>query len=76
MAESLDRSRDNALSAIRKAASVEHVDVKSIDLFLERFIDIGFRHQFSDADRSVARSELKVLLDDVSPLFERRQNED
>ena len=76
MAESLDRSRDNALSAIRKAASVEHVDIKSIDLFLERFVDIGFRHQFSDTDRSVARSELKSLLDEVSPLFERRQNED
>ena len=75
MTESLDRSRDNALSAIRKAAS-EHVDVKSVDLFLERFIDIGFRHQFSDADRSVARSELKVLLDEISPLFERRENED
>lgn len=75
MRESLDRSRDNALAAIRKVASEQDVDEKAIDLFLVRFIDIGFRHQFSDLDRSGARSELKILLDEVAPLFERHKNE-
>lgn len=76
MTEPLDRSRDNALSAIRKSAIDKEIDEKSIDLYLERFIDIGFRHQFSDSDRSLARSELKILLDEVIPLFEKRKNED
>jgi hypothetical protein len=76
MIEPLDRSRENALSAIRKAATDQSTDEKGIDPFLERFIDIGFRHQFSDSDRSIARSELKILLDEVIPLFESPKNED
>ena len=76
MTEPLDRSRENALSAIRKAASDQDVDINVMDAFLERFIDIGYRNQFNDTDRTVARSDLKVLLDQVTPLFESRKDED
>jgi phenylalanyl-tRNA synthetase beta subunit len=76
MTEPLDRSRENALSAIRKAASDQSVDLKIVDAFLERFIDIGYKNQFNDTDRTVARSELKVLLDQVTPLFESNKDED
>ena len=75
MSEPLDRSRTNALSAIRKVASDQDIDQKKIDVFLERLIDIGFNNQFSDLDRSAARSDLKKLLDDVNPLFESQINE-
>lgn len=72
----LDRSRENALSAIRKTALDQNVDAKVIDVFLERFIDIGYRNQFNDIDRTDARSDLKVLLDQVTPLFESNKDED
>ena len=70
MSEPLDRSRTNALYAMRKVASDQDIDQKKIDVFLERLIDIGFNNQFSDLDRTVARADLKKLLDDVNPLFE------
>lgn len=76
MTEPLDRSRENALSAIRKTALDQSVDVKAIDVFLERFVDIGYRNQFNDTDRTVAKSELKVLLDQVTSLFESNKDED
>ena len=75
MSEPLDRSRSNALAAIRQVASDQSIDEKKIDVFLERLVDIGFNNQFSDSDRSVARSELKKLLDDVVPLFESKSYE-
>lgn len=75
MGETLDRSRTNALSAIRKVASNQDIDEKKIDIFLERLVDIGFNNQFSDLDRTSARSDLKKLLDDVIPLFESQNNE-
>ena len=75
MNESLDRSRANALSAIRKAAMDQSIDEGKIDLFLQRLVDIAFNHQFSDSDRTAPRSELKKLLDEVVPLFETRHNE-
>jgi len=46
-----------------------------MDIFLERLVDIGFNNQFSDLDRTSARSELKKLLDEVTPLFESQKNE-
>ena len=75
MSEPLDRSRTNALSAIRKVAGDQDIDEKKIDIFLERLVDIGFSNQFSDLDRTSARSDLKKLLDDVTPLFEGQNNE-
>jgi hypothetical protein len=75
MSEPLDRSRTNALSAIRKVAGDQDIDEKKIDIFLERLVDIGFNNQFSDLDRTSARSDLKKLLDDVTPLFEGQNNE-
>ena len=75
MSEPLDRSRTNALSAIRKVAGDQDIDEKKMDIFLERLVDIGFSNQFSDLDRTSARSDLKKLLDDVTPLFEGQNNE-
>jgi hypothetical protein len=75
MSEPLDRSRTNALSAIKKVASDQNIDEKKIDIFLERLVDIGFNNQFNDLDRTSARSDLKKLFDEVTPLFESLTNE-
>jgi hypothetical protein len=75
MNEPLDRSRNNALSAIRQVADDHIIDLKNMERYLERLVDIGFNHQFNDLDRSGARSELKKLLDEIIPLFESQPRE-
>jgi hypothetical protein len=75
MDERLDRSRNNALSAISQVANDYSIDVKNMERYLERLVDIGFNHQFNDLDRSGARSELKDLLDEIIPFFEGQPRE-
>lgn len=65
----IDRSRANALQSLKNSAAKSELHDLNLEGFLEKFVDIGFRNQFSDTDRSISRQELNQLIEEMTPFF-------